>query len=66
MSKKVIVKINKKGYEVFSREYFVEMGKIGGAAGTGKSKIRSTTFKPGHKYVGLPAKINRKVSETVG
>lgn len=40
----MIIKQNKRGYEMFSREYFVEMGRKGGKAGKGKSKIRKSAF----------------------
>jgi len=44
MDNKMITKTNKSGYTIYSREYFVEMGRIGGKSGTGKNKKRKTSF----------------------
>jgi hypothetical protein len=42
--KDMIVVPNKKGAQIYSRQYFVEMGRKGGIAGKGKSKKRKTSF----------------------
>ena len=49
----MVIKNNKNGIELFSREYFVEMGRKGGQAGKGKSKKRKTSFnsKTGKKAI---------------
>jgi len=44
MKKNMIAIPNKKGMQMFSREYFVAMGRKGGISGKGISKKRKTSF----------------------